>query len=87
MAQHLHLPLWKSEWVGGGAEWSACLRGVGSLHLGNPIHSSKQPYEAGTVIFIVQSRKWTRRDVKRFACGHTASKQQSWNLNAAFWLP
>lgn len=34
--------------------------------LGNPIHSSEQPYKAGTVISIVQSRKWTHRDAKRF---------------------
>lgn len=54
-------------WVGGGAEWPACLQGVGSLTWANPLHSPKQPYEAGIVIIIVQSRKGTHRHAKRFA--------------------
>lgn len=47
-------------------------------YLADPIHCSQQQWEAAIVIFIVQSRKWTHREVKRLAGGHTASKQQSW---------
>lgn len=56
-------------------------------YLADPIHCSQQQWEAGIVIFIVQSRKWTHREVIRDLPEVTQRASSRAGLNSGFWPP
>lgn len=59
--------------------WNSHLLGE-ARHLGFDSHSSKQPWEVGTLTSLLWVRKLEHREVKSLAQGHTAGRWQKWDV-------